>query len=55
MAGWGISGAAGVVFLLLVEANRQGREQGIQGPDLMTLSGPCGAGHGGRCSPAAGR
>lgn len=29
--------AAGVVFLLLVEANRQGRAQGIQGPDLMTL------------------
>ena len=29
--------AAGVVFLLLVEANRQGRAQGLQGPDLMAL------------------
>jgi single-stranded-DNA-specific exonuclease len=29
--------AAGVVFLLLVEANRQGRAQGMAGPDLMTL------------------
>ncbi len=29
--------AAGVVFLLLVEGNRQLREQGIQGPDLMAM------------------
>jgi exonuclease RecJ (EC 3.1.-.-) len=27
--------AAGVVFLLLVEANRQLRKDGLQGPDLM--------------------
>lgn len=29
--------AAGVVFLMLVEANRQLREQGRQGPDLMAM------------------
>ena len=29
--------AAGVVFLMLVEANRQGRAQGLTGPDLMAL------------------
>lgn len=29
--------AAGVVFLALVEANRQGRAQGVTGPDLMAL------------------
>lgn len=29
--------AAGVVFLLLVEANRQLRAQGVQGPDLMAM------------------
>lgn len=29
--------AAGVVFLVLVEANRQGREAGRQGPDLMQM------------------
>ena len=29
--------AAGVVFLMLVEANRQLRATGIQGPDLMTM------------------
>jgi single-stranded-DNA-specific exonuclease len=29
--------AAGVVFLMLVEANRQLRTQGTQGPDLMAL------------------
>lgn len=29
--------AASVVFLMLVEANRQLREQGTQGPDLMSL------------------
>ena len=29
--------AAAVVFLLLVEANRQLRAQGVQGPDLMAL------------------
>ncbi|SUZ32883.1 Single-stranded-DNA-specific exonuclease RecJ [Roseibaca ekhonensis] len=29
--------AAGVVFLMLVEANRQGRAQGHAGPDLMAL------------------
>lgn len=29
--------AAGVVFLMLVEANRQLRAEGVQGPDLMAL------------------
>ncbi len=29
--------AASVVFLMLVEANRQLRAEGVQGPDLMTL------------------
>ena len=29
--------AAGVVFLMLVEANRQLRKQGMQGPDLMAM------------------
>lgn len=29
--------AAGVVFLLLVEANRQLREAGVKGPDLMAM------------------
>ncbi|GAB4263803.1 MAG: single-stranded-DNA-specific exonuclease RecJ [Pararhodobacter sp.] len=29
--------AAGVVFLLLVEANRRLRAQGVQGPDLMAM------------------
>ncbi|MCT8162032.1 single-stranded-DNA-specific exonuclease RecJ [Pseudoruegeria sp. SHC-113] len=29
--------AAGVVFLMLVEANRQLRSEGVQGPDLMAM------------------
>ncbi len=29
--------AAGVVFLMLVEANRQLRQDGVQGPDLMAM------------------
>ena len=43
--------AAGVVFLMLVEANRQMKSEGARGPDLMSAARFGGPWHRRRCGP----